>query len=87
MVYHGTDAKFTVFDKSKINSSNGAFYGKGFYFSNSKSAANQYGNNVYEYYLNITNPLYLDDEEIAKINNQLNMILESNKLKDVISVC
>ena len=60
--YHGTDAKFTVFDKSKINSSNGAFYGKGFYFSNSKSAANQYGNNVYEYYLNITNPLYLDDE-------------------------
>ena len=60
--YHGTDAEFTVFDKSKIGFSNGAFYGNGFYFSDSKSAATQYGNNIYEYYLNITNPLYLDDD-------------------------
>jgi hypothetical protein len=74
--YHGTDAKFTVFDKSKINSSNGAFYGKGFYFSNSKSAANQYGNNVYEYYLNITNPLYLDDvNSVSPLSDHFSVIV------------
>jgi predicted transcriptional regulator len=50
--YHGTPDKFTVFDKKKARSS--GHWGKGFYFTKSKSHANQYGNS-FEVYLNLGN--------------------------------
>lgn len=55
VMYHGTQGgEFTVFDKKKAKSS--GTFGRGFYFSDSKSHAGQYGN-TFEVYLNIKNPL------------------------------
>ena len=55
VMYHGTQGgDFTVFDKKKAKSS--GTFGRGFYFSDSKSHAGQYGN-TFEVYLNIKNPL------------------------------
>ena len=54
VMYHGSNAQFTKFDKSKAKSS--GLYGKGFYFTDSASHAGTYGNQ-YEVYLDIRNPL------------------------------
>lgn len=54
IMYHGSNAQFTVFDKSKAKSS--GLYGKGFYFTDSASHAGTYGSR-YEVYLDILNPL------------------------------
>ena len=57
IVYHATPAKFTVFDKAKIGSGNGgANFGKGFYFSTSRSYVQEYDSNIGEYFLDIRNP-------------------------------
>ena len=40
-VYHGTNAEFTVFDKSKIGKNFSDSYG-GFYFTNKESSARYY---------------------------------------------
>lgn len=63
VVYHGTDAEFTVFDKKKSKYSN--LYGRGFYFTGSDSHARQYGN-AGKYYLNIKNPLKKGTRNITK---------------------
>ena len=63
IMYHGSPASFTVFDKKKAKSS--GYYGKGFYFTDSDSHAKQYGN-TYEVYLNITNPLKDGTKDITK---------------------
>jgi hypothetical protein len=63
VMYHGSPESFTVFDKKKAKSS--GYYGSGFYFTNSGSHANQYGN-AYEVYLNITNPLQDGTNDITK---------------------
>ena len=64
-VYHGTPTGvFTVFDKSKAKSS--GTYGRGFYFTNSKSHASQYGKeNMYSVHLKINNPI-ADNRTITK---------------------
>ena len=54
MFYHGTNADFTVFDKKKAKYS--GLYGKGFYFTESKSHSATYGDSM-AVYLNIRNPL------------------------------
>ena len=54
VMYHGSQAQFTVFDKKKAKSS--GHYGRGFYFSDSDAHAGTYGN-TYSVYLNIRNPL------------------------------
>lgn len=54
VMYHGSPAQFTIFDKKKAKSS--GLYGKGFYFTDSESHAGSYGNQ-YAVYLNIRNPL------------------------------
>ena len=54
VMYHGSPAQFTIFDKKKARSS-GA-YGSGFYFTDSQSHASTYGQQ-YSVYLNIRNPL------------------------------
>lgn len=54
VMYHGSPAQFTIFDKKKAKSS--GLYGKGFYFTDSESHAGVYGNK-YAVYLNIRNPL------------------------------
>lgn len=54
IMYHGSREQFTVFDKKKAKAS--GYYGKGFYFTDSESNANLYGN-LYSVYLNVKHPL------------------------------
>ena len=72
VMYHGSPAAFTVFDKKKARS--GGYYGKGFYFTDSDSHAKQYGN-AYKVYLNITNPLQDGTNNITK--DQLRNFVEA----------
>lgn len=58
VVYHGTDAKFTVFDKSKIGTNAGYSWGAGFYFASFPDLAGDYGK-VSEFYLDIKNPFHI----------------------------
>ncbi len=53
VVYHGTDADFTVFDRSKGRSTMDI---QGSFFPPWEIDAGGYGQNVQPYYLNITNP-------------------------------
>ena len=62
VVYHGTtNKKFSIFDKEKIGQRDSGFYGKGFYFANTKGEAGFYGKKIYSVFLNIKNPLNLED--------------------------
>lgn len=54
VMYRGGSGDFTVFDRKKSSYSN--LYGRGFYFTESKEHAEQYGK-AREFYLNITTPL------------------------------
>ncbi len=65
VVYHGTDADFTVFDILKAGK-NGRAEGYGFYFTDDKTISNKYGNNQITSYLNITKPLYDDRVTLKK---------------------
>lgn len=72
VMYHGSQETFTVFDKKKARS--GGTYGKGFYFTDSTSHANTYGD-TYDVYLNITNPLQNGTNNITK--DQLRKFVEA----------
>lgn len=63
-MYRGDAGSFTVFDRKKSKGSN--LYGRGFYFTDSKTHAGQYGNNVQEFYLNITNPVSTTETTITR---------------------
>jgi hypothetical protein len=63
VMYHGSPNEFTVFDRKKARSS--AYFGKGFYFSDSSNQAGVYGNN-YKVYLNIKNPIHAGTNDITK---------------------
>lgn len=64
VMYHGTpNTGFTVFDITRARSS--GTLGRGFYFSDSASQSNLYGD-PYEVYLNIEEPLSGDSYEITK---------------------
>lgn len=70
VVYHGSPAKFTVFDHSHINA-HGNSHGRGFYFTEKKSLAEGFekgDGQLLEGYLNITNPLSEDKVTIQKAN-------------------
>lgn len=72
VMYHGTTSSFTAFDKKKAKSS--GFYGRGFYFTESKSHAGQYGNAM-AVYLDIKNPLEPGKNKVSK--EQLRKFLEA----------
>ena len=55
VVYHGTPNKFTVFVPRTAQG-----WGTGIYFTDNKSETVEYGDNVVEAYLNITNPFNAD---------------------------
>lgn len=61
--YHGTNAKFDRFDKSKFI--DGSF-GRGFYFTANESEALEYGSNVIASYVNIANPYYIGNTDDDK---------------------
>ena len=77
VMYHGTQTGgFTVFDVGKSKGSN--LYGRGIYFSDSKSMAGDYGN-TYEVYLNVTNPIQSGNKTITKdqLHKLVNEIAEN----------
>jgi|GEM_PF-1035110 len=62
-VYHGTNSgEFTVFDWDKTQSTDGGWFGRGFYFTFWKGEARTYGARVLDAYLNIKNPFVFRDE-------------------------
>ena len=63
VMYRGGNSNFTVFDRKKSSYAN--LYGRGFYFTDSKSHAEQYGG-AREFYLNITNPVPTDETTITR---------------------
>lgn len=65
VVYHGTDAEFTVFDILKAGK-NGRAEGYGFYFSDDQEITRKYGDRQMGVYLNITKPLYSDRRTLTK---------------------
>lgn len=69
-VYHGTPNEFNVFEMNNLskNTKNAGFFGDGFYFSPDSNSARQYGKNVKEGYLNITNPYSY--RELSKYNGE-----------------
>ena len=64
VVYHGTNAEFSVFDKSKQKGS--SYYGKGFYFTN-WSDVSTYGKIKMPLYLNIKNPLIIKEGDVSSL--------------------
>lgn len=93
-MFHGTTQEFTVFDKSKIgkNTNNEGLFGKGFYFTQAESLADNYrrlwetGNvapdgvgKVMETYLNITNPFYWNS---IKTKEQMEQFAKENNIPD-----
>lgn len=73
VVYHASKNDFTVFDKSKIRTGITMYSnnGDGFYFTDSRELADDYTKGkIYETYLNIKNPLVVENpisEETNKI--------------------
>lgn len=72
VMYHGSPAQFTIFDKKKAKSS--GQYGRGFYFTNSQSHAGTYGQQ-YSVYLNIRNPLKQGGSTVSR--SQVQKFLEA----------
>lgn len=71
VVYHASNADFTVFDPAKIGSGGDSIYGKGFYFCDDERDITTYGSIVKSFYLNLTNPFIFgdtEDREAAKQN-------------------
>lgn len=71
-MYRGGNGTFTVFDRQRSKPSN--LYGRGFYFTDSKEHANQYGK-AREFYLNITHPVPMQETTIMR--TQLRKFLEA----------
>ena len=71
-MYRGGNGTFTVFDRQRSKPSN--LYGRGFYFTDSKEHANQYGK-TREFYLNITHPVPMQETTITR--TQLRKFLEA----------
>lgn len=61
--FHYTDHQFDAFDVSKIGSSQGdiGYCGKGIYFTSMTTFGTGFGHNVLECYINMTNPLIVQD--------------------------
>lgn len=62
VMYHGSPNRFTIFDIGKARP---GYYGRGFYFTDSRSRATQYGN-PYTVYLDVKNPLTVGSKEITR---------------------
>lgn len=76
VMYHGSLAQFTIFDRSKAKSS--GLYGRGFYFTDSSSNADLYGEK-YSVYLNIRNPLQPGGSTVTReqVRNFIEAIAEN----------
>ena len=82
VMYRGGGEEIHVFDRKKSKPSN--LYGRGFYFTDSESAAKQYGD-VRKYYLNVKTPLSPGQSSITKeqMRNFLEAIAENEDDYDI----
>jgi len=74
-VYHGATVHFDSFDPTRVGNGNDT-WGNGFYFTDQESIAKGYATesgsdtaNVKEFYLNLTNPIYMDGKKEMSMNN------------------
>lgn len=72
VMYHGSNAQFSSFDRKKARSS--GTFGKGFYFTDSATHAGTYGN-LYAVYLSIQNPLQAGKASVTR--EQVRAFLEA----------
>ena len=70
VVYHGTKADFTVFDKNTFGKNMFNAFGNGFYFTDKKSVTRSYGSNVIKAYLSIKNPYHASDSEATRLRTE-----------------
>ena len=69
--YHGTNAEFTEFDRTKSTKIHLNVLGEGNYFTSKASAAERYGQNVIDAYLKADNP-YIKKEGYVLVADQIN---------------
>ena len=74
LVYHGSESVFNEF-KSEFMGKTGTACGQGFYFTNDKSEASYFGNNVKTFFLNIRKPL--SDESLTITSDMFRVLLDS----------
>lgn len=80
VVYHGTNAKFDVFDLSKFGLTDNGWYGKGFYFADDSAVAKRYGKRLIGVYLSLRNPMSADRTGFGEAD--LQKIIDSVKEVD-----
>lgn len=69
IVYHGSAEQFTAFSYGHIGSSTGVgILGDGFYFTDKKQLAKNYGDNVYPAYLQMKKPYMATESDAYKLN-------------------
>lgn len=66
VMYHGTNADFTVFNPFISGGKNGIAEGYGLYFSDSPDVSDKYGSKAMKGYLNIKNPASKFERKISK---------------------
>lgn len=76
--YHYTNNKFSVFENEKIASNSGDFgyFGKGFYFTARKDFAKGFGKNHIRAYINIKNPLIVENLSTSEKYDLIEFIKE-----------
>lgn len=76
--YHYTNNEFSVFENEKIASNSGDFgyFGKGFYFTARKDYAKGFGKNQIRAYINIKNPLIVENLSTSEKYDLIEFIKE-----------
>lgn len=76
--YHYTNNEFSVFENEKIASNSGDFgyFGKGFYFTARKDFAKGFGKNQVRAYINIKNPLIVENLSTSEKYDLIEFIKE-----------
>ena len=71
VVYHGSAEQFNIFSYGHIGSASGvSILGDGFYFGDKKRLAKNYGENVYECYLQMKTPYKATEADAYKLNTK-----------------
>ena len=74
--FHYTDNEFDSFDKNYITDD--SYCGKGFYFTSMNSFAGCFGKNKLECYINMKNPLIVEELDYFDKKALLNYFAEKN---------
>lgn len=95
VVYHGTNAEFDTFDTKRIGKQDYGFYGKGFYFTDTKGVAEDYAKSsafdegepvVMPVYLSLKNPFFVEYTNDNGISDEKHNRLKEQGYDGVIAV-